>query len=72
MKKQKIVDAVIEDMKKSFEQGDYTVLEEVLFMLSKKKLIQCLPEEDWPKYQEKKTDNEVNIWSNLTQGLGKF
>jgi len=47
---QKLVDAVIEDLKRGFTVGDYTVLEELLFFIPKKNLIQALPEEDWKKY----------------------
>ena len=51
--KQRIVDAVIEDLKKSFAVGDYTVLEELLFFVKKKNLIQALPEEDWKMFKVK-------------------
>ena len=50
--KQQLVDAVIEDLKKGFELGDYTVLDELLNMLPVKKLVQSLPEEEWEKYKE--------------------
>lgn len=50
--KQILVDAVIEDLKKGFELGDYTVLDELLNMLPVKKLVQALPEEEWEKYKE--------------------
>lgn len=50
--KQQLVDAVIEDLKKGFEKGDYTVLDELLNMLPVKKLVQALPEEDWQVYDE--------------------
>ena len=49
--KQKLVDAVIDDLKKSFELGDYTVLDELLHFIPKKNLIQALPEEEWNKYR---------------------
>jgi hypothetical protein len=49
--KQKLVDAVIEDLKKSFELGDYTVLDELLMMIPRENLIQALPEEEWNKYR---------------------
>lgn len=48
---QKLVDAVIEDLKKSFAFGDYTVLEELLFFIPKENLVQALPEEEWVKYK---------------------
>jgi len=50
--KQILVDAVIEDLKKGFELGDYTVLDELLNMLPVKKLVQALPEEEWEKYKD--------------------
>lgn len=48
--KQQLVDAVIEDLKKGFEAGDYTVLDELLNKLSVKTLVQSLPEEQWKDY----------------------
>lgn len=48
---QKLVDAVIEDLKESFRVGDYTVLEELLFMIPKKNLVQALPEEQWSNFK---------------------
>jgi hypothetical protein len=48
--KQEIVDAVIDDLKKGFEVGDYTVLEELLFFIPRKNLIQALPEEEWKSF----------------------
>jgi hypothetical protein len=48
---QKLVDAVIEDLKKSFAFGDYTVLEELLFFIPKENLVQALPEEEWKKFK---------------------
>jgi len=50
--KQVLVDAVIEDLKKGFAVGDYTVLEELLNKLQIKTLVQALPEEEWDKYKE--------------------
>ena len=50
--KEQLVDAVIEDLKKGFELGDYTVLDELLNMLPVKKLVQALPEEEWEKYKD--------------------
>lgn len=55
--KQNLVDAVIRDLKKGFEAGDYTVLDELLFMLPNKNLIQSLPEDHWKKYDNLKSDN---------------
>ena len=51
-KKQILIDAVIEDLKKSFEQGDYTVLDELLQMIPTKNLIQALPESEWEKWKD--------------------
>ena len=48
--KQELVDAVIDDLKKSFELGDYTVLDELLHFIPRKNLIQALPEEDWKRF----------------------
>ena len=47
--KQQLIDAVIEDLKKGFEYGDYTVLDELLHFIPKKFLIGALPEEEWAK-----------------------
>jgi hypothetical protein len=52
MSKQQLVDAVIEDLKKGFAAGDYTVLDELLNKLQIKTLVQALPEEDWQTYDE--------------------
>lgn len=49
--KQQLIDAVIEDLKKGFEYGDYTVLDELLHFIPRKNLIQALPEEEWEKYK---------------------
>lgn len=51
---QKLVDAVIEDMKKNFAVGDYTVLDELLKFIPKVNLLQALPEEDWSKFPKVK------------------
>jgi len=53
MKKEKheLVDAVIEQLKKDFENDDYTVLEELLYHLPNERLIFGLPEEDWVKFK---------------------
>ena len=50
--KEQLVDAVIEDLKRGFEHGDYTVLDELLNKLSIKTLVQSLPEENWDEYKE--------------------
>ena len=49
-RKQKLADAVLEDLKESFSHGDYTVLDELLKMVPTKNLIQALPEEKWGDY----------------------
>lgn len=46
-KKQELIDAVIEDLKKGFAIGDYTVLDELLSFVPDKNLQQALPEEQW-------------------------
>lgn len=48
--KQKLVDDVIDDLKESFNHGDYTVLDDLLKMIPSKNLIQALPEEKWKNY----------------------
>ena len=48
--KEKLVDAVIEDIKESMSNGDCTVLSELLEMLPEENLIKSLPEEQWNKY----------------------
>lgn len=48
--KQVVIDAVIEQLKKDFEQGDFTVLDELLGFIPINNLIQSLPEEQWTKY----------------------
>ena len=53
-KKQKVVDAVIEQLKKDLSVGDETCLEELLSFLPTKILINSLPEEDWEKFKTKK------------------
>lgn len=50
VRKQKLVDDVIEDLKESLAQGDYTVLDELLKFTPSKNLIQALPEEKWGDY----------------------
>lgn len=56
VEKEQLVNQVIDDLKNSFENGDYTVLEELLWFVPNKNLLQALPEEEWDKYPEiKKT-----------------
>jgi predicted RNA-binding Zn-ribbon protein involved in translation (DUF1610 family) len=54
--KQPLVDAVIVDLKKGFDKGDYTVLDELLMMLDNESLVQALPEEDWKKFNHLRRD----------------
>lgn len=53
--KQVVIDAVIEQLKKDFEVGDYTVLDELLGFVPINNLIHSLPEEEWPKYDKMET-----------------
>lgn len=48
--KQIVIDAVIEQLKIDFKQGDFTVLDELLGFVPIKRLIGALPEELWSKY----------------------
>lgn len=48
--KEKLVDAVVEDLKESFIYGDYTVLYELLMLIPTDNLIQALPEEKQSKF----------------------
>jgi len=52
--RQALVDAVIADLKKGFDEGDYTVLNELLMMLRNVNLIHALPEEQWEKFNNLK------------------
>lgn len=45
-----LVDAVIDRLKKDLEEGDCTVLDELLSFLPSDELIQALPEEEWKKW----------------------
>jgi hypothetical protein len=47
-----LVDAVMEEMKKQIEVGDWTAIDELLRYVPIKNLINFLPEEDWNKYKE--------------------
>lgn len=50
-RRQKLIDAVIEDLKEnSFKYDDYTVLDELLSFIPTKVLIQALPEEKWDEF----------------------
>jgi len=52
MTNQKLIDAVIEDLKTQFEVGDYTVLEELLTFVPDSALVNSLPEERWEEFTE--------------------
>lgn len=49
--KQDLIDAVIEELKRDIESGDYTVLEELLSFIPSRKLIGSLPEEQWSNFK---------------------
>ena len=48
--KQRLVDKVMEDLKVSIAQGDYTTLDEILNFVPTVNLIQSLPEEEWKNH----------------------
>lgn len=48
--KQKVIDALIEQIKSDANDGDVTVLDEILQQVPKDFLINSLPEEEWIKY----------------------
>lgn len=54
--KQQLVDEVIEELKKDFAGGDYTVLDGILSLLSNKNLIEALPEERWKEFEDLNKD----------------
>jgi len=68
--KQVLIDAVIADLKKDFEAGDYTVLEELLFMIPNENLIHSLPEEDWKEYENVKENVHENVQNDNDYFLG--
>lgn len=68
-KKQKLINAVIEQIKKDIEAGDVTALDELLYYVPKKILIQYLPEEQWTKFS---AGNKTEIWNSITQLLGRL
>lgn len=60
---QALVDAVIEELKKDFAVGDYTVIEEILFNTRRNTLLHSLPEERWKEFEvENQTDR---IWAEI-------
>ena len=50
--KQKLVDAVYNQIKKDLEEGDGTVLESLLKEIATTSLLQALPENDWNNFPE--------------------
>ena len=50
MSKQDLVDAVIKALKKDLEQGDETVLDELLLQCPTMALLESLPEDQWYKF----------------------
>lgn len=63
-KNQVLVDAVIEELKKDFSNGDYTVIEEILFNVPKNILLHSLPEERWKEFQNI-NNNPNRIWLEI-------
>lgn len=55
--KQELVDAVIESLKKDFNDEDYTVLEGILLSAKRDTLINALPEEEGNKFKEEPKPN---------------
>ena len=47
----KLIDAVIEQIKTNLNDKDETAIDELLRFVPKENLIGFLPEEDWPKYK---------------------
>lgn len=50
-KKQKLVDAVMEEMERDFKKGDVTAIDEFLLLCPFDKLLQYLPEEQWENFK---------------------
>jgi len=69
--KQQLVDAVIDDLRKGFELGDYTVLDELLNKLSIKTLVQSLPEEEWDKYKEINNSYFEIMYQDFNEDAGR-
>jgi len=69
--KQQLVDAVIDDLRKGFELGDYTVLDELLNKLSIKTLVQSLPEEEWDKYKEINNSYFEIMYQDFNENAGR-
>jgi len=69
--KQQLIDAVIDDLRKGFELGDYTVLDELLNKLSIKTLVQSLPEEEWDKYKEINNSYFEIMYQDFNEDAGR-
>lgn len=63
-KNQVLVDAVIEELKKDFNTGDYTVIEEILFNVPKNILLHSLSEERWKEFNNNVSKTKSN-WSEI-------
>lgn len=63
-KNQVLVDAVIEELKKDFNTGDYTVIEEILFYVPKNILLHSLSEERWKEFNFNVSKTKSN-WSEI-------
>ena len=61
---QELVDAVIEELKKDFSVGDYTVIEEILINVPKNILLHSLPEERWKEFDNNVSETKSN-WSEI-------
>ena len=48
---QKLIDAVIEEIKNDLNNGDETALDALLYNVDRHLLVQYLPEEEWHKYK---------------------
>lgn len=59
--KQKLIDAVCEQMKRDIEQGDCTVLESLLKDITSTSLLQALPEDDWKEFPETEDVVQENL-----------
>lgn len=50
-KTEKLIDAVIEEMKKQIDVGDWTAIDELLRFVPRENLVNFLPEEDWKDHK---------------------
>jgi hypothetical protein len=50
--KQKLIEAVVEQIKMDIEMGDVEAIEELLRFCPTKNLVNYLPEEDWEQFFE--------------------